>query len=836
MQVDEVPSCDVFIIHSEEDSGFVSGFLRPALKSVGVTVRTHADHELGRIRLDEAERAIERSRVTLLVVSPASEHDRWTSFEMKLARSASVTSSDPELRVVPLLLSATRSSSRFERYVHLDFRSRVAADWEAQVVRLCRALKRTAPPPARLPNPFVGDRAFTEGDARWFRGRRREKELIAQLMEGGTRELYLLGASGSGKSSLVHAGVLPAIRANRERRYCIRQLAPGPHPEARLVELLGGGASIGEAVRELLRREKAEMLFLVVDPLEALLEAAETRSSFLSALGALRSDGRCVLMGALRSSHVKLLEGVQRKDGKAARVNLDDSPWPMREVIEEPARAAGLHLEPALVERLLSDLRDAPGALALMQLVLCDLVRYSRRGLIALHDYDVSRDRNGGRLREALTRQASKLLASLEAQQRETADEVLLRLFKPTAGPSSFIGGAMPLGDPGLIAVDRRAEVISKLVSARLLVRGWDEASGEAVLRPAHSLLAETWPDLMDRLKEQERRARAAQGWRFVKDVLFKAIATAIFLIGVRELRSMVGCGSSSGAAVLPAETVRFEETMVRPGGYSTVGRPSRCSAPEEAELHCVASEAERSKPVRVEAFELDVHEVTNRSFAAWLHDTATRWELTRHGVARLRASPNLPLVWAAAACGGGLLSRGEEIVAAADKLDLPATCVTWIGASLYCADQGKRLPLEVEWEHAAKGAEERAYPWGAARRVIDVVTALRAETPQAPRPVGRAPWARTPEGIDDLGGNVAEWVESPRNTTTRKMVRGGHWSSDAACGALTSKCELREVGDEPSAAEAKTPDQPLPDEAFRFESNVGFRCARSVKREAGSP
>ncbi len=167
MQVEEVSGYDVFIIHGEEDAGFVSGFLRPALESTGATVGTRADHELGRILLDEAERAIEQSRVTLLVISPASEHDRWASFEMKLARSAAVLSSERErelrereLQVVPLLLATSRSSSQFERYVHLDFRSRVAADWEAQVARLCRALKLTAPAPARLPHPFGGERAF----------------------------------------------------------------------------------------------------------------------------------------------------------------------------------------------------------------------------------------------------------------------------------------------------------------------------------------------------------------------------------------------------------------------------------------------------------------------------------------------------------------------------------------------------------------------------------------------------------------------------------------------------------------------------------------------------
>lgn len=842
--------CDVFIIHSEEDAGFVSGFLRPALESAGATVRTHADHELGRIRIDEAERAIDQSRVTLLVVSPASEHDRWASFEMKLARSASVLSSEPgsgqEMRVVPLLLATSRSSSRFEQHVHLDFRSRVAADWEVQVARLCRELRLAVPAPVRRPSPFVGEKAFAEGDARWFRGRRRELELISRLLEGGARELHILGASGSGKSSLIQASVLPALRANAERRSSIRQLTPGPHPEARLIELLGGGASIGEALRELLRREKTERLVLVVDPMEAWLEAGTMRQGLLSALRALREDGRCAVVGALRTSHVALLAGMQRGERPAAQVNLDESPAPLREIIEEPAREAGLHIEAGLVERLLSDLRDAPGALALLQLVLGELHQRGRLGLITLHDYEDSADSGGGLLMEVLTRQVARLRASLDEAQRDTVGELLLRLF--TSSETGFSCEERSLEELRL-AAGGGAEHLLWLTTARLITVGWSATRGEAVARPAHALLALAWPQLADQLRErqrrQRRRARSFRRLRVAWGTAFSLVAMMITLF--RLYGAPDPHVAQNATALAPAMTrplratpqregnpvvdmVAFAAATLRPGVYAA-GRPRECATREERELHCVADEPERIPAVPLPSFELDAREVTNRSFAAWLRDSESRWELTHHEVARLRVPPHLPLVWAGPACGGGLLTRGAEIVAAADKVDWPVTCVTWYGASLYCEHLGKRLPSEHEWERAAKGTEGRPFPWGRATPALDGVAILRrgADAGGTPSPVGTSWQDRTPEGVYDLGGNVAEWVESGRNTGEQKVVRGGHWGSDSSCGALVSRCERQ-----PIVHQAAATDEPLFDNAFVYNESVGFRCARSVERAPG--
>lgn len=126
-----------------------------------------------------------------------------------------------------------------------------------------------------------------------------------------------------------------------------------------------------------------------------------------------------------------------------------------------------------------------------------------------------------------------------------------------------------------------------------------------------------------------------------------------------------------------------------------------------------------------------------------------------------------------------------------------PATQMSWFGAALYCESRGKRLPTENEWEAAARGGEDRPFPWGdAPLRCGEVVVpndgqiAMPAGCPAstAERPVGSAAQDVTPDGVRDLAGNVAEWtssrfVEGDRSADPSsgpsempRVIRGGSW------------------------------------------------------------
>jgi formylglycine-generating enzyme required for sulfatase activity/tRNA A-37 threonylcarbamoyl transferase component Bud32 len=155
-----------------------------------------------------------------------------------------------------------------------------------------------------------------------------------------------------------------------------------------------------------------------------------------------------------------------------------------------------------------------------------------------------------------------------------------------------------------------------------------------------------------------------------------------------------------------------------------------------------------------------------------------------------------------------------------AGRDDHPINCIDWAQARAYCASAGKRLPSEKEWELAARGAEGRTYPWGDAPPAdracwngegSDVGKGLRESTCA----VGSHPAGSTPEGVQDMAGNVWEWVEdvycpylAPGCAETARVNRGGAFSYGYAT-------DLRAANRHRYAATRRSP-------------GVGMRCARS--------
>jgi formylglycine-generating enzyme required for sulfatase activity len=160
---------------------------------------------------------------------------------------------------------------------------------------------------------------------------------------------------------------------------------------------------------------------------------------------------------------------------------------------------------------------------------------------------------------------------------------------------------------------------------------------------------------------------------------------------------------------------------------------------------------------------------------------------------------------------------RDDGCTVAAGLPSHPANCVTLAQARTYCAANGKRLVTNDEWTAAAAGASLRPYPWGTeppdASRLnacgpeclsgrSDIASDGYART--APR--GSFPLGRSPEGVWDLAGNVAEWVELPGGAA---VARGGSFADTepAAVGTLT----IKTAGPRDASV------------------SIGFRCARDI-------
>ncbi len=130
-----------------------------------------------------------------------------------------------------------------------------------------------------------------------------------------------------------------------------------------------------------------------------------------------------------------------------------------------------------------------------------------------------------------------------------------------------------------------------------------------------------------------------------------------------------------------------------------------------------------------------------------------------------------------------------KVIVAQQTQLDkLPVAGVTWTQASDYCKAQGKRLPSEQEWEKAARGTKSNEYPWGNEWDQQRLNDGSGAGWEHGVAPVGSYPSGASPYGVQDMAGNVMEWVEdwyqpypgskyqSGDFGEKMKVVRGGGW------------------------------------------------------------
>ncbi|MFN8157560.1 MAG: BTAD domain-containing putative transcriptional regulator [Candidatus Nanopelagicales bacterium] len=340
--------------------------------------------------------------------------------------------------------------------------------------------------------PYRGLRAFDVGDADFFHGR---DDLVADALDRLVEQplLVVVGASGAGKSSLVRAGVVPAlVRAGGAHRVSVTM--PGSDPLAALAAASAATAPDG---------------LLVVDQLEELFaQGGDVPGRFLDRLADLVDGGRRVVV-TLRADHLGGLAASPRFARAAERALLLITPMSeeqLARVIVEPAQQVGLVLEPGLVDLLLRDVVDEPGALPLLSHALAETWEHREGVVLTVDGY-----RATGGIRGAVAQSAERLYGSLDADDQETLRSVLRRLvLTPVEGEP--VAASVPLRVAG--ATPDAERILDLLVRARLVTA----TDGSAAL--AHESLVRAWPRLRDQLAEDVDGQRilshlqtAADGW-----------------------------------------------------------------------------------------------------------------------------------------------------------------------------------------------------------------------------------------------------------------------------------------------------------------------------------
>jgi WD40 repeat protein len=390
--------------------------------------------------------------------------------------------------------------------------------------------------------PYRGLDAFREEDADLFFGREQDTARLVQHLRS-TRFLAVLGASGSGKSSLVQAGLIPAVRRGAlpaGEAWRVIDLVPGPRPlsalAARLAQLPGAGAPSSAdlaadergldlaGARALEGRPAGERVLVVVDQLEeafTLCPDEGERAAFLGNLvyAATIPGGRAVVVVAMRADFYHRLAEHPGMRALAAAQQMLVGPMDargLRRAIEEPAKRAGLELEPGLTRRILTDVADRPGTLPLLEYLLLELWQRRRGRMLTLEAYAAS-----GGVEGALARRANAVYGGMSPERQAVARRVLLRLTVPGEGTEDTRRRADVRELVTRSGEEPEVEaVVSALAEARLLTTGRDDATGEPVVEVTHEALIRGWPELRgwinddrEQLRQHRRLSDAAAEW-----------------------------------------------------------------------------------------------------------------------------------------------------------------------------------------------------------------------------------------------------------------------------------------------------------------------------------
>jgi hypothetical protein len=727
-----------------------------------------------------------------------------------------------------------------------DFRRQLASDLETTARLLLESSRegrsgqdRRAPPELWTGDPFPGLRPFGPNESGIFFGRGVELDGLIRLMgPGGNRFVAVIGESGSGKSSLVAAGLLPLLNADAvegSKSWRIVDFRPAgadgdpftslldavplsPPLQAQrewLLEQLQQGDLFLPGLVDMIEADRDWKYLFFVDQFEELFAQCDPRRqpAFLELLTLALQDARIRVILTLRSDFFgravdsPQLTGLLRRGAfPIGRPGYNA----LAEMIQGPAARSGLRFDEGLVKEILDDTVKAPGALTLMAFVLAELYHRRRDGMA------MSRlvYRELGGVAGAISNVAERLFSNLEPPVRARFEEV----FQALVGVDER-GAATRLRavKSDVTRSPEAKKLVDAFTNARLLVGGSGERN-EATVELAHEALIDKWKRLSDWVDSTRadralfsRLRRDAREWA-ENDYGDEYLWHPDRITAAREMirrthqdgrltdqeRDFLRTEEERLLAELTKPSLTMDRRVAigdrlavigdpRPGLLLDLDRsiPDIVWCPVDEGLVTIGNVGE---PIRVRPFHLARYPVTAAQYRSFLtapdgHRNETWWH-------RL-GQPGPP---------------AAELSAANDNH--PVIHVTWYDAMAYCLWLSDRmqlrlsLPTEAQWQLAATGGQTgRLYPWGhgwADRRANTEELGLGRAVAAGLFPDGAAPC-----GAADLCGNVWEWCSNEPDTPdesspqgqSARAARGGAWGDSGMRTTVLTRCWFPPLG-----------------------------------------
>lgn len=381
-------------------------------------------------------------------------------------------------------------------------------------------------------NPYKGLAAFQENDAADFFGRSSViTDLVALL--GQSRLVAVVGPSGIGKSSVVRAGLVPSLRKGAlpgSESWVVTDMTPGSDPFEKLERAMERVAvDLPAEIHELLHDEDPQYLdhlpvvlpsrsdlLLIVDQFEELFTMAteSTCSAFLDLMSAAASSERCRVVITLRADY---LDRPLRYSGfgavlKRGMVTLGSPDrHELAEAVTGPADNVGVVVDPALVERLVSEVLDRPGALPLLQYTLSEEFETRTSDVVTLDAHEQL-----GGVGGTLAARAEEAFTALDEPDRSSAKRVFLRLVA-LADKDAPVRKRARMSELGHLNPDA---VLEAFLRRRLLVLDRHPTTHTPTVEIAHEALFSHWPrltgwirDLQEDVLRRRTLSEAAADW-----------------------------------------------------------------------------------------------------------------------------------------------------------------------------------------------------------------------------------------------------------------------------------------------------------------------------------